>query len=448
MRKQGRNTYDGYVDESDTSPLLNPFTPDFGRRPALLVGRQPLLEDIGNSLSLGPEDQGFTRLLLGQRGSGKTTTLAEIREAAAYSGMLVLDVDAATHGMLERISSCIADARERHETTVLSTAGPTRRHRWLSGVTLGPVGVKWEEMPEPLPRWSLGYHLETLSSWAASQGSAVLLTVDEMHAGDRDELRRLASDVQSIAKVKGLPLAFVGAGLPEMAHTVLEDKKMTFFHRCFRDRMPAIAYDDAWRCLRLTVEESGGVVHEDALRLMASAAADGLPYKLQSIGHHAWELSGSPDRPVDRRAAAMAVDLADEDMTEKVVIPMWHDLGETDLSYLKALSEYGGEASPREVAQRLLETPSRTLARSERRLAAAGHLVRTEKGTVKLTGPLTAEAIQTIAATESEYDISGADPTPHPSTRAMPDRCNAPMPRAKAKCVLSRGHNGGHRSRT
>lgn len=436
------------MDRPGTSPLANPFTPDFGRRPALLVGRQALLEDMGRSLSVGPQDQGFTRLLLGQRGSGKTTILAETREAAAWSGMLVLDVDAATHGVLERISSGIADARERYESAGLSTTDSARRHRWLSGVTLGPVSVRWEEMPEPRPRWSLGYHLETLSSWAAEQGSAVLLTVDEMHAGDRDELRRLASDVQSITKVKGLPLAFVGAGLPEMAHTVLEDKKMTFFHRCFRDRMPAITYDDAWQCLRLTVEDSGGVVHEDALRLMASAAADGLPYKLQSIGHHAWELSGAPDRPVDQRAAAMAVDLADEDMTEKVLIPMWHDLGETDQSYLRALAECDGEATPGEIAQQSLDVSGRSLARSERRLAAAGHVLRTEQGTVKLPGPLTAEAIWAIAATESEYDIPGADPTLRLSTRAAPDRCNAPMPRAKAKCILPRGHKGGHRSRT
>ena len=399
---------------------------------------------MGRSLSVGPQDQGFTRLLLGQRGSGKTTILAEIREAAAWSGMLVLDVDAATDGMLERISSGIADARERHESAAPATARPTRRHRWLSGVTLGPVSVRWEEMPQPRPRWSLGYHLETLSSWAAEQGSAVLLTVDEMHAGDRDELRRLASDIQSIAKVKGLPLAFVGAGLPEMAHTVLEDKKMTFLHRCFRDRMPSITYDDSWQCLRLTVEDSGGTVHEDALRLMASAAADGLPYQLQSIGHHAWELSGAPDRPVDQRAAAMAVDLANEDMTEKVVIPMWHDLGETDQSYLRALAECGGEATPGEIAQQSLEVSSRSLARSERRLTAAGHMFRTEQGTVKLTGPLTAEAVQAIAATESEYDI---DSTSQLSTRATLDRCNAPMPRAKAKCILPRGHKGGHRSR-
>lgn len=426
--------------------LPNPFTPDFGRRPALLVGRQSLLESMGRSLSIGPEDQGFTRLLLGQRGSGKTTILAEIREEAAFSGLLVLGVDAATPGLLERISSCIADAKERYGTADPSKTDVSRRDRRLSGFTLGPVGVNWQQMPEPSPRWSLGYHLETLSSWAADKGSAVLLTVDEMHAGERDELRRLASDIQEIAKIKGLPLAFVGAGLPEMAHTILEDKKMTFFHRCFRDKMSSITHDEAWRCLRLTVEESSGEVHDDALRLMAAAAADGLPYKLQSIGHHAWELSGSPGRPIDHRSAEMAVELAGLDMAEKVVSPMWHDLGASDQSYLRVLSECEGEAAPQEIARRLLGTASRSLARAERRLAAAGHVHRTDRGNVRLVGPLTAAAIQDLAASEAEYEIGDTDPASLSSSSSS-EICNAYMPRAKAKCVLTRGHRGGHRSK-
>ena len=431
----------------DHSELLpNPFTPDFGRRPALLVGRQSLLESVGRSLSIGPDDQGFTRLILGQRGSGKTTILAEVREQAAFSGLLVLSVDAATPGLLDRISSCIADARERYEAADPSNALAPRRDRRMAGFTLGPVGINWQDMPEQRPRWSLGYYLETLSSWAADQESAVLLTVDEMHAGDRGELRRLASDIQDITKIKELPLGFVGAGLPEMAHTILEDKKMTFFHRCLRNGMPSISHDDAWRCLRLTVEESDGEINDDALRLMASAAADGLPYKLQSIGHHAWELSGSPERPIDARVAEMAIELADQDMAEKVISPMWHDLGETDQSFLKALSACGGTGAPRDISHRLPGLTGRSLARAERRLTAAGHVHRTDGGNVQLAGPLTAEAIQGFAASEADYDLSNIDPaslSPNESTGT----CNAYMPRVRAKCVLARGHKGGHRSK-
>jgi len=132
--------------------------------------------------------------------------------------------------------------------------------------------------------------------------------------------------VQSITKVKELPLAFIGAGLSEMAYTVLQDRKMTFFHRCFRDRMSRLGFDEVWRGLRLTVADAGGTVEADALTSMAEACWSGLPYHLQSIGHHAWALAGSPSRPIDAVVAATAAARAEHDLIEKVVVPMWHDL--------------------------------------------------------------------------------------------------------------------------
>ncbi|WP_419918880.1 hypothetical protein [Candidatus Poriferisocius sp.] len=265
-----------------------------------------------------------------------------------------------------------------------------------------------------------------------------------MHAGDRDELRHLAADIQSITKVRSLPLALVGAGLSEMSYTVLEDKKMTFFHRCLRNPMPPIAFADAWRCLRLTVKEAGGVIHNDALDLMASAAADSLPYRLQSIGHHAWTLSGAPDTEIDKDSASMAVQRADADIAEKIVVPMWHDLSETDQSYLAALAACGGEAIPAEIAKRLQGRSNRSLARSERRLAAVGHVRRTSRATIAQAGVLTTEAVVAVAAREAEYEIRATGLSPQAARR---QRCNAEMPRAKARCVLPRGHSGGHRSR-
>ena len=406
-----------------------------------------MLQDAANSLAVGPTDHGYTKLLLGQRGSGKTTLLAEIQELAARNGMLVLAADAATPGLPERITSCIADAQQRATAMGPTAKDPSGRNRRLSGVTLGPVGINWAEMPQARPRWSLRHRLETLASWAEEHASAVLLTVDEMHAGDRDELRRLAADIQRVTKVNSLPLAFIGAGLPEMAYTVLEDKKMTFLHRCSRGQMAPIVYDDAWRCLRLTVEEAGGTVHEDALGLMArSAAVSGLPYKLQSIGYHAWELSGSPDRPIDPMAASAAAAAADADMAEKVVTPMWHDLPGSDQSYLKALAECAGEAAPAEIAHRSPGVSARSLARSEQRLTVQSHVQRTESATVRLVGPVTAEIIRGFAAREADYAISHADPTSLPRL-SRSQRCNELMPRAKTKCVLPLGHKGAHRSK-
>lgn len=436
--------YGGVVMSAELSHLetaSNPFTPDFGRRPAMMAGRGSLLNSATRSLRAGPSDRGFTRLLLGQRGSGKTTLLAEVRDVAASSGMLVVEVDAATAGLPQRIESAIADARERHE--ILSQRGSERR---VSGVQIGPVAVSWESMPQRRSRWSLGYHLERLASWSAEHGSAILLTVDEMHAGDRNELRRLAADVQSITKVKELPLSLIAAGLPEMSYTVLEDKKMTFFHRCHRDQMPDISTDEAWSCINTTIKDAGGTVETDALMAMADAVS-GLPYALQTIGHHAWELSSAPTRTIDMAAATAAVELAGRDLTEQVITPMWHDVLGTDQEVLKALAAHGGEATPREIAKTMPTTSARSLARSLGRLVSAGHACRSAHGTVQHSGTLTAAAVRRFAVAESEFDIEvprGAGSVP---VFSQAKRCGAYMPRAKARCVLTKNHRGYHRSK-
>lgn len=429
-----------------TSGSENPFTPNFGRRPALLVGREPLLQSIETSLSHGSSDYGFARLLLGQRGSGKTTILSEVSERAAANGALVLNLDAATVGLLDRISSAVTEAKTQYD---MDDTGRTR----LSGVTVGPIGVSWQDQNTQQPQLGVAQQLEELTSLAAQQGSLVLLTVDEMHAGDREELRRLCADIQRISNIRELPLAFVGAGLPEMAYTVLEDKKMTFFHRCYRDEVPTIAHVDAWRCLRQTIQEANGTIAQDALRVMADEAADGLAYKLQSIGHHAWNLAGAPENPIDLPSANMALELASKDTLAKVIIPMWHDLAESDQEYLIAVSQNGAPAPPSAIATQLRNKSARALARSERRLSAAGHVRRTEDGHMIFSGALTASAVNNIVAreaayrrdTDSDYRIGFSSVDDVSQTRVV--RCQEYMPRAKANCVLPRGHQGPHRSK-
>ena len=424
----------------DATWYPNPFTPNSGRRPAVLAGREPMLRDMAAVLSAGPSERRYTRLFLGQRGSGKTTLLAEVKDIADASGMLTVDVNASTPGLPDRISERIDQVRQS------TVDAPPRKQtqRYLSGVRLGPVGLNWTEVTLPHASMGLGSRLEAISDWANAQGTGLLLTVDEMHGGDRDELRYLASELQRITKVGELPLALVGAGLPEMAYTVLEDKKMAFFHRCHRDSIPEVDFDDAWSCFRQTIEDAAGTIDSDALAHMAEAAAGNVPYLLQSIGYHAWRLSGAPSRTIDLLSAQTAIAGARRDMREQVTVPIWHDLAETDHSYLQVLATLGGEATRRDIADAVHSVSGRSLGQTERRLVASGHLERTPHGTVRLRGILARGAIDELVETDMAYESTR--PKAAPTTR-ISVRCNTLMPRARAKCVLPRGHKGGHRSR-
>ena len=120
---------------------------------------------------------------------------------------------------------------------------------------------------------------------------------------------------------------------------------------------------------------------------------------------------------------------------------MWGDLSDLDRSYLNALSFAGGATTPGRLADLIPNTAVRSLARTEQRLTEAGHIARSPDGVIRLAGPLDRSFIQAATELEALYR-TGAAPAP-PAGR----RCNADMPRARARCALSPGHKGGHRSR-
>lgn len=426
----------------------NPFTPIFGRRPESLVGRETLLSHMQESLSNGPRDRSYVRLVLGQRGSGKTTVLSEMRERAGSLGMITLPIEATgTDTISAKIADSIEGTRDRYETVDVEQTASGRK---LSGVQVGPVGFNWQTMPEARPKRSTRRQLERLVSWAADNQSSVLLTIDEMHGGRRDEIRQLAADLQHITNIMNMPLAFLGAGLPEMVHTLLEDKKMTFFHRCYRDHLPLVTFADAWKCLRSTIRSANGEINEDALKVLASEAQNNVAYKMQIVGYHAWDLSDAPNLPVTAADARMAIELAEQDMESQVVVSMWNDLSDVEQEFLSVLAFNNGAATPREVAEQMRSISSNELARMLRRLISAGHVERPSKNELRLVGGMSASSVRKLSEETRLFRTNKSLKADIEATeqRFIIARCNSYMPRAKAKCVLPRGHTGRCRSKT
>ena len=413
----------------------NPFVPGFGVPPSEMVGRSDLMRDLREGLESGPRDERYTSILLGTRGSGKTATLNAVEEHAQRAGWLVMSVDASTDGLPDRVIQAVAWARNHHEGA--ESADPDAGHRGGGYSVRLPAGFGWgASRPTPArPDWDMRHHLAGLASHAADLGSGVLLTVDEVHAGDREEIRRLAGDLQHITKRGQMPLAFLAAGLSVLEHTLLSDNRMTFFQRCARFTMPPLALAEAVGGLRRTVRLGGGRIDDDAL-LAAAEATGPLPYKLQLVGHHAWTVSAAPDEPINLGDAKLAAALAAEDFKQKIAIPAWDDLRRSDQQYLKVVVSLGDSATRRDIASLASADPS-ALSRSERRLRALGYVELSDDDTVSMTGILTPDVVQEAIDAEAGYTIS--------STKRS--KCNEEMPRAKATCILPDGHTGRHRSK-
>lgn len=175
----------------------NPFSPDFGESPPVLVGRERLLGDLKTGLFAGPGNREFTTLLLGVRGSGKTVLLKHLCDVAEADGWIVLSVSGSTGNLQDQIIESIVAAKETYEA---SNGSPNSDSR-VTAFRLAGVGLGWTR-DKRLQR-SAGRQLRELAKNAQASGTSILLTVDELQGVDREQARELARDLQNI--VKGWP---------------------------------------------------------------------------------------------------------------------------------------------------------------------------------------------------------------------------------------------------
>ncbi|MCQ3807615.1 MAG: ATP-binding protein [Acidimicrobiaceae bacterium] len=425
------------------TPAGTPFSPHFGGTPNTLVGRDDLLTTLGSGLATGPNDKWYTTIVMGVRGSGKTTILNEIEDRAAADGWVVLSLDAGTPLLLDRIIQAIAQAGRSYES-LEAVADTTGRSVGKSlGIRLGPLQGKLEASDFfQSPQTGLREHLVVLAHQAMKYGASVLLTVDEMHAIDRGEGRRLANDIQHVTRRANLPVAFVGAGLLELRHTLMRDRKMTFFHRCEDYELPPLNEIDAINGLASPIEDAGGSITADALRLAASAV-DGSPYRLQVIGDAAWRLSDAPAKPITSHTVDLAVTAAQHTVEKNISIPAWHDLTEREKSVLKSLAGHNGMSNVARVAQDTGISNKRASGLLAH-LRDSGYVASLGDAKYRMTGLVSPR----VALEPEPLEVDSAD-TEHQTgdrLRRNRPRCRQWMPRARAYCVLTEGHAGRCRS--
>lgn len=421
----------------------NPFVPGFGIAPHVLVGRELLLSNIETGLDAGPSDQRFTTLVTGVRGSGKTVALEAVQDAVEQRGWLVLQVDATTSGLPDRIIEAVRQAERRYQS---ATFIERRTGSRVSGINVAGFGINWTEVNEsPLETSSTIAHLTALADKAREAGTSVLLTVDEIQGADRDELRRLAADIQHITSRRQLPLAFLAAGLPQINTTLLSDRKITFLQRCHKLELPPLSRSDALQGLNLTVRDAGGKIEPVALRF-AAERVQGSPYRLQLLGYNAWAMSGAPSTPVNLVAVKEAARITDETVTENVSLPAWFDLDDRSQSFIEALVVCdAGRPVTSEIAARM-RISTRQARRIARALELSGYITVSADNTMSLSGLVPADVVRR----EAEFTLGGSLEVSNEPVRTLSRtiQCGAYMPRANAKCVLGRGHKGPHRSKT
>ncbi|GAA4824203.1 ATP-binding protein [Tomitella cavernea] len=209
----------------------SPFRPSFGVSPPLLAGRGGTIQAFATSLDDPTGSSLSVSLVTGHSGVGKTVLLNKLEAISRARGRLVV-AETATRGLPARITA-------------------DRLHPPSSGRTID-----------------------------------VLITIDEVHGGDIDELRTVLTTCKAAAR-GGPRVDVVVAGLPPAATSLAGQRALPLLRDAHRVELGMIDHDEAAVAIRVPVERAGRTISDDALA-KAAAAARGYPFLIQLVGHLAW----------------------------------------------------------------------------------------------------------------------------------------------------------------
>ena len=357
--------------------MSNPFKPTFGATPPLLAGRDEPLEEFVGALRDGPGAAGRATLYTGARGAGKTVMLNAVEDEAKSRGWLVVS-ETATAGLIDRLSQSRLPEHLRQ-------FDPKTIRRRLTGVDL-PLkggGLTWETLEAHVVKADLRSQINLLTELLAENETGLLITLDEIHRNQIEELRELAAVIQHAFR-ENRELAFAAAGLSASISDVLRDDVLTFLRRADRYHLGAVEFDEVRRALEEPIEESGRRVAADALDVMVEAT-QGYPFLIQLVGSHCWRVRGATNE-ISLADAEVGVANARRRLGSLVHAPALGDLSDIDKSFLVAMSKDEGPSKMGDIAERLDVTP-KYASTYRLRLIAAELIESTRRGYVSFTLP-------------------------------------------------------------
>lgn len=335
----------------------NPFTPIFGKVPAYFAGREQIIDDLVGAFSYDHMDPSLISLFVGPRGVGKTALLNYLSSVAQQQGWIVANVTS-IKGMLEDILERVQEAG-RHLLEVDKT-------RQLSGVTLGTFGgVSWDNAPTQQKNWRSCMN-EAFQQLQAT-GTGILITIDEVDP-DLPEMEEFITTFQHFV-MEDKKVALLMAGLPYNVSKLLSGKSTSFLRRANRYDLGSIPNYEVTEAFRLTVEEGGKKIDDDALN-MATKAIKGFPYMFQLLGYRAWNASGSKAE-LSTQDVKDGADRASKELESRIFDATLSELSKADLAFVKAIAQ-DGESSTREAVMKRLNKPSGHISTYKRRLLEAG----------------------------------------------------------------------------
>ena len=330
-------------------PRLNPYTPNAGARPPLLVGRDDQLSTF--DVLLARLQHGYTEqsmIITGLRGVGKTVLLGEFREKAEGLGWVAVEAEVAKHADLGVRAAQLARRALLH---VAPKARWKDRARRAAGVlksftlTVSSEGALSAGLDvEPVEGVAdSGELAEDLSDLFVALGEAardhdtgVVFLFDEIQFLSPPHFEALIAALHKTVQ-RALPVTLVGAGLPQIPRLAGEAK--SYAERLFK--FPHIDSLERGQAVEALVGPARAL-DTDFTRPAVDFIVDyteGYPYFLQEYGKIAWDEAESS--PVTLKVVRAVRPLVEAKLDGGFFKVRAERTTQFELRYLRAMAELG-----------------------------------------------------------------------------------------------------------
>ncbi len=369
--------------------ITNPFSGSAGNRPAKLAGREDIVRDIEVMLArvqVGKTERCF--ILTGLRGVGKTTLLGEAERLAEKLDYQVVHIEMPEKRQSVRLIDAIGPSLQ----TILKSWDRIGTHlkaafdfleRVQLNTPVGTLSLQTQDTSKNNMESDLRHLFELLGKAVRDQKRCLLISIDEMQYMEKTDLSALSMAMHSVSR-SSLPIAFAGAGLPQIRGIMGEAKSYSERLMEFKSIDP-LDKEGAFEALQLPAQDHGVAFAQDALQHIFQQTK-GYPYFLQVWGQKAWNIAERS--PITLEDAHKANDAAMRELDKSFFRVRFDKMTPSERNYAHILAQRGeGAHRSSDIAQSLGKASSQ-VAPIRARLMHKGIIHSPEHGLIAFSAPL------------------------------------------------------------
>jgi hypothetical protein len=390
-------------------PRENPFAPGAGSQPPELAGREKIIEDVSIALHrIRHGKSSKSVLMVGLRGVGKTVLLNRLKNDAEVDGLICAQFESPENRSLPVMIVPSLRAALLKLDRVAGVGHAVGKAVKTLGSFIGSAKIKYENMEFGFDLgkedgiadtgdldYDLSELLEAVGVAAREKKTAIVLFIDELQYVPEIELAALISALHACSQ-KQLPIALVGAGLPQLVGNV--GKAKSYAERLFN--FPVIgALDEksSMEALQRPVQAKNIVFSDDAVREILDQTK-GYPYFLQEWGSHSWAIANSS--PITKEDVLLATQLAITQLDADFFRVRFDRCTPMEKNYMRAMAEIGTSAPRSGDIASVMQKEVSQVSPLRQSLIKKGMIYSPAHGDTAFTVPLFAEYMKRTMALE------------------------------------------------